>query len=353
MRRAVASFIGAAAAALFAGCSLTEAPTTQILGAQRVAPADTSDARATSYGSISNAAREPARLARARRASRSWFSSTVTKNVFLADAQNGVVDIFDFASRQQTGAIAGFTMPEGLATDSKANLYVADTLAQRIDIYAKPYVSHTTVLKDRGFYPAGVYVDARGNVYVANICSGSGDACSGNGDTVEYRVGSKIPQRLAGGPGRAYFTAMDSRGNLWVDGQFSAADPTAVIGYFSARTRTFVRVGIDFKFPGGIAFDGSGNLLLDDQSGAPNGASILNIYAPGATAPSDSIVLQTNGDDIVDIALGSAQSRLFAPDYFAGNADIITYPAGITVNELTPALFGELDAVAVAPETLP
>jgi len=209
------------------------------------------------------------------------------------------------------------------------------------------------VLNDSGFFPVGVHVDARGNVYVANICSGSNNACSGAGDTIEFIAGSHTATTLAGGPGRAYFVSTDARGNVWVDGQTSSSDPSAEIGYFSAASGSFVPVGIRLVFPGGLTFDRSGNLLLDDQAGAANGGSILNIYKPGATKPSASIALQSEGDDVIDIALGTAQARIFAPDYFTNTAAVITYPAGLDVNSLSPLTSGAPAAVAVTPATVP
>ncbi|MBD5654900.1 MAG: hypothetical protein IAI50_06930, partial [Candidatus Eremiobacteraeota bacterium] len=132
-------FLGAMAAAFICGCAAGGPSTTggAIMGSGD--SLESSVHRAVAHNSTSKAARERLGLAPAQRPSRSWFNRKITQNVFLADEANGAVDIFDFSSRQQSGEIVGFDSPEGLATDAAGNLYVADTLAQTIEVFATPY----------------------------------------------------------------------------------------------------------------------------------------------------------------------------------------------------------------------
>ncbi|MDQ2865808.1 MAG: hypothetical protein M3R51_06235 [Candidatus Eremiobacteraeota bacterium] len=289
------------------------------------------------------------------RHSPSWFakgSSKITHNVFVADTLNNAVEIFDFKTRTQTGQIGGLSAPEGLATDTAGNLYESNTTTQTIQIYAAPYSGNPTILQDPGMYPVGLHVDGSGNVWVANICSGSGGSCVGAGGVVEYKGGKGKPIALNGGPARSYFVTTDAKGNVWADGQDSSGSP--IIGYFANGKGAFKPVSISFLFPGGIQFDKSGNLLLDDQEGNTSvGGSEIFIYPPGSTTPSGSVTVQTTGDDVVSFALGSVQLRLFAPLYLAGSTNVVVYPSGALSFVLNPTTVGNPDAVAVTPATLP
>ncbi|HEV3153292.1 MAG TPA: hypothetical protein VGZ02_05780 [Candidatus Baltobacteraceae bacterium] len=287
----------------------------------------------------------------------SWFTTNhpSTNTVFISDVTNNVVDIFDYQQHRQIGQIGNVNIPEGLATDSAGYLYESDTLSQDVQVFAPPYTGKPQVLEDQGEYPVGLHVDASGNVWVANICSGFGGACINNGNVVWYKAGLKgAAKALSGGPGRPYFVTTDRHGNVWADGQVSEFDPTPMIGYWPGGTGSFVTVPISFVFPGGMQFDANGNLLLDDQAGASNGASVIYIYGPGQTTPKSTYTIQTNGEDVVTFALGVGQKRVFAPGALFGVCTLWTYPDDkMGVNTLVPKVLGSQAAIATLPAPSP
>ncbi|MEO9171158.1 MAG: hypothetical protein ABI282_11740 [Candidatus Baltobacteraceae bacterium] len=284
----------------------------------------------------------------------SWFipnHNPITSQVFVGDSTNSVVEIFDFKTRTQTGQIGGLNAPEGLTTDSAGNLYESDTGTNQILVFKSPYTGSPRAIADPSGYPVGNHVDGNGDLWVANICS-TASGCAGGGAVLKYTGAKGTPTSLKNAPYRTYFVTTDANGNVWADGQNSSG--SAVIGYWKAGAGSFKTVAISLVFPGSLQFDKAGNLLLVDQSGDPTtGGSIMNIYPPGSTTPSGSIILQTTGDDVISAALGTAQARIFAPLYLTGTSGIISYPAGAMVNTLTPTTIGNPDAVAVTPSTLP
>ena len=338
----------AAAASLVAGCS--GGGGSQLPSSGQAPTSLVKQASPMSHLGISNAARP---VALSNHVTASWSNDvSVTNRVFVGDTLNNDIAIFNYTTGKQTATIGGLSAPEGLATDKTANLYESDTGTQKIQIWASPYTGSPKVIQENGFYPVGIHVDAHNNIWVANICSGSGGACSGGGNTTEFKAGSTKPTVLKGGPYRAYFVTTNAAGDVWADGQDSSGSPT--IGYWKGGTGSFKAVSISFAFPGGLQFDPAGNLLLDDQSGDPaTGGSIINIYPPGSTTPSGSITVQTTGDDVITFQLGVGAARVFAPGYLGGVVNVVNYKTNTMTGTLTPSPSGQPDAVAVTPGTLP
>lgn len=291
------------------------------------------------------------------RSSPTWFSpdaAGTTTYTFVADEIGGAIEIFDQKSHEQIGSIGGFYYPTGLATDGNGSLYVADF--GHIRIYAAPYTGTPKVIKLTDKYPIGLHVDKAGNLWVAIVCSGTFRNCTGPGGLIEFKSGSSKPVTLAGAPARSFFVATNSAGDVWIDGQTSSGQST--IGYFKGGTGAYIPSKITFVFPGSVQFDSKDNLLVVDQYGHGSG-SILDVYAPGKIKPTNSIRLSF-GDDVVEAALSSDMTEIFAPLFGAGTTNILRYPTAPStaydsaqIGTLTPSLLGNPDAVAVAPRTLP
>jgi sugar lactone lactonase YvrE len=215
------------------------------------------------------------------------IASTATK-VFISDAANNVVNIYN-TSGKQLAQLTGFAEPQGLATDAKGNLYVADTENSRIVIYAPPYKKITKTLSDSGQYPAGVSVFNNGAVIgVTNIISTSGGAGS---VTIykKYKAGKAISNSNFA---RVYFDAFDGNGNLYIDG--SNSNGGVEVGEIAKATTTGNKIATlttknTIEFPGGVQVTTKGLIAIDDQEGAavysykaPSKGSLGN---PTATTP--------------------------------------------------------------------
>jgi hypothetical protein len=285
----------------------------------------------------------------------SWMiRRNITTMVFASDIYNNVVDIFDFNSGQQIGQIGGLSQPQGLATDTNGNLYEADTNTQHINIYAPYSVNNPTVIDESGVnggeYPVGLHVDKHLNLWVANICS---NGCGSPGNVMKYPYGSSTGTALNGGPSRAYFVTTDSSGNVWADGEDSNGAP--IYGYWAKGAGSFIPVPVKLNFPGSVQFDAYGHMILDDQLGDPaTGYSRVDILNGGMPPATRHITVQTTGDDVVTVAIGTANARLFAPQLFAGTVNKIAYwPPSTLEGALTPTTPGELLGSAVVQATLP
>ena len=137
-----------------------------------------------------------------------------------------------------TGAAAWFSSPQGLAIDSKGNIYVADAGNNRIRTIS-PTGAVTTVAGDGNAnfkdaatalsaefnLPSGIAVDTKGNLYVADqsnnrirMISAAGAVSTLAGDgTANFKDGPGLSAEFNGPSG----IAIDQQGNLYVADQYN------------------------------------------------------------------------------------------------------------------------------------
>jgi NHL repeat len=192
-----------------------------------------------------------------------------------------------------TGTAAKFAYPQGLATDSAGNIYVADSGAATIrkvtpvgvvtTLAGSPGVTGTadgTGAAARFNHPDAVVVDATGNVFVADT----------ENDTIRMVTPAGVVTTLAGTAGTAgwvdgtgaaaqfdhpHSLAVDSNDNVFVADTFSnsirmvtpAGVVTTIAGH--AYTTGFADdngMAALFSNPWGIAIDNAGTLYVSDFS---------------------------------------------------------------------------------------
>jgi serine/threonine-protein kinase len=137
-----------------------------------------------------------------------------------------------------TGAAAWFSSPQGLAIDSKGNIYVADAGNNRIRMISPAGAVSTvagdgnanfkdaaTALSAEFNLPSGIAVDTKGNLYVADqtnnrirMISSSGVVTTLAGDGMaNFKDGPGLSAEFNGPSG----IAIDQQGNLYVADQYN------------------------------------------------------------------------------------------------------------------------------------
>ena len=67
--------------------------------------------------------------------------------IFVSDAADGVIDIYPQSGKNQkmVGQITGLTQPQGITTDKKGDLYVANTNSSNVLVYAPDVYKRQTL----------------------------------------------------------------------------------------------------------------------------------------------------------------------------------------------------------------
>ena len=274
------------------------------------------------------------------------------KQIFVSDAANNVVNIYN-SSGKQLAQLTGFSEPQGLATDSKGNLYVADTANSRIQVYAPPYNKTPKTYSDPGQYPAGVSVTIVGTttyVAVTNIISTSG----GPGSVTIYKNGKAGAAISSSDFGRVYFDSFDASGNLYIDGENSSGG--VVVGEIAKATTTGKKIAVlttgnSIEFPGGVEVTTKGLIAIDDQEGA----AVYSYKAPvkGSLGNPVKTTPLTGSGDAVTFAFTSTNADLWTADASDAASNEFAYPKGGSALHSISVSGGEPIGVALVPAQIP
>ena len=272
-----------------------------------------------------------------------------TPKVFVSDAINNVVNIYTPAGKQ-IGQLSGFVEPQGLTTDAKGNLYVADTVNSRIQIYAPPYTKAPTSLADPGQYPVGVSVLNNGQfIGVTNIIDTNG----GPGSVMVYKKHKAGKVILSSAIARVYFGGFDKSGNFYVDGQDSNGGVVVgEVAKLSTTGKTFkaLKYNATITFPGGVLVTTAGKIAVTDQSGA----AIYSFNAPkGGSLGTPKTTPITGSSDAVSIAFTSTDKDVWTADAGNLNAAEFAYPKGGSALKTISVSTGQPIGVAVVPAQVP
>ncbi|MGB6986584.1 MAG: hypothetical protein WBD74_11485 [Candidatus Aquilonibacter sp.] len=234
------------------------------------------------------------------------YTSSTTVNTGLTEAYyfgaadpSGDVFIPNYPTSPTTGAIAvikppytgtptqltaGVDDPYGAAIDSNNKLYVANDGSSTITVYASPYTSVSATVSSLTSAPYGLYISGS-KLYVTE---------DGYVDVFNLPVtSSSSPAATLSMPGSYSYgaAAVDSAGNLWV-GCYEECNTTvsSVPGYggavykFAAPFSNGETASVTLTMPAsgftsyevvGLAFDGTGNLYVDNGYGGSEEGGLL------------------------------------------------------------------------------
>lgn len=344
---------GAAALALLAGCS----------GGSSMAPASPGSGLGAPVQSVGSSVRHALRVpsvlppgALALHRSAVPVKGFVDVNavmsggdqVIVSDFSNSAVYVFGGGGKINA-TLTSVSSPQGLTTDSKGTLYVANTGASDILVFPKPYTAATVTLSDPNYFPTDVALDSSGNVGVTNILATSGGA----GNVQIYAKGSTTACATVSDPNwfEVYFGAFDKAGNFYIDGRDAngATLVGEVTGGCSATAITTLTTSNVIGFPGGVQVLKNGNIAIDDQT---FGAPVIDTYAPpsgGSFGSPVATTTLTGAMDPVTFAIKAGDANLWTADAGNFNANKYAYPAGGAAIRTFTTSFGQPIGVAVNP----
>jgi sugar lactone lactonase YvrE len=273
-----------------------------------------------------------------------------TKLIAVSDDEDLAVGIYN-TSGQVVAVLSGFGFPQGLANDSKGDLFVADQTNSRIQVYAAGFKTSPTSLSDPGQYPAAVAVFGNGSIVAAvNQYTTS----YGPGSVTMYSDGVPAATVTNARIGQASFAAFDNAGNLFVT--FAPRGGTCpcvgeIAGAAQGGTTLTALTTSNAISPNGIAVTASGDIALFDET-----KNAVDTYGPptGGTlgAPLARTVLRGTLDAPAQFAFASDMNDL----YIANNSDNNSlfefgYPSGAAVASIP--IGGLPYGVAIYPKVLP
>lgn len=269
-----------------------------------------------------------------------WLSSEGKAGkalLYVADQPNQRVAIFSQSSGavvgQITDAIGG---PDGLHIDINGTLYVCNFGAGTVTEYLKGQTTHSKTLTGAGS-PKYVVAGHDGTVYVSDFNG------SANGHVYEYAGGSTSPTTTITFQTFPAGLALDRHNKLYVAYNDSANSDIEVLKFMPGKTNG-KNLGIHLKFgyAGGVTFDKSDDLLVDDQA-LPG----VDIFPPGATTPSQ----QIKGFSLAyQIALNHRNTDLFVSDPGGASVSEVAYPSGTPLQSINNSLAGAY-GVATSPDS--
>jgi sugar lactone lactonase YvrE len=245
-----------------------------------------------------------------------------------------VVNIYDRAGNQ-LAQLTGFSGADGLASDTKGDLYVGDSLNQRVQIYGPGFQGPPKTLSTPGYYPNDVASFENGKIVAAcNQKAGS------LGTNVEFFTNGQLTNTISNpNVPIIYYCAFDAVGNLYI-GMFGPkflARVGEIVGGAQGNTLSFLTTSNKLYSPTGIQVTTDGHIAVGDSSGCAETCYKYNAvytYSPPVGGSLGSPVSKTvlKGAAYPDsFAFTRNMASLYTADSFNNEAEEYAYPAGGTI----------------------
>lgn len=178
--------------------------------------------------------------------------------------------------------------PAGLAVDASGNIYVADYGAGMVDVFGAGTTTQAPARQISGSntgmgYPSGLWLDSNGDIWVGNVvecilCSGPyygvlefGPTANGNVAPIDELTVNGIPMGVF----------VDRKKNVWVATVEGSAPTIQEFAAGSTSTSspivTISGSNTALQEPNGISVDGAGYVYVSDYE-----AKAVYVFAPGA-----------------------------------------------------------------------
>lgn len=205
----------------------------------------------------------------------SWISPEVKGKpvLFVSDSSTDDVYLYKLPTLKHVGTLTGFSQPQGECSDTKGNVWIANTGTQQVFEYSHEGVKEN-ILTDSVGYPVGCAWDSTtGNLAVTNLY----DISSSPGSVLVYSHASGSPIAYTN-PSQIlyYFDGYDTKGNLFFDGATSSSFVLSELPKGAATAHTVQIIGGTIYEPGTVDWYASGNyLIVGDQECGDQGHSCL------------------------------------------------------------------------------
>jgi hypothetical protein len=251
--------------------------------------------------------------------------------LYVSDELNDVIDIYSVPGYSKVGQISnGIEDPEGIATDEKGKLYVANFFNGTVTIYKPSTTSPYRTLSD----PHGLNdVAVAKNGYVL-----AGDYAGGV-DVFAPRETSPSTRLTNSGISSVSGVGVDANNNVYAAG-INASSKGVVIEY-TAMSGGGTNLGLqDLESPRGVLIDKNNNVVVSDAV-----AGEIFIYPQGKTSPSSEISVSNANRS----AVNHRENLIYVPQNHKDHVDVLDYPSGTSVKSFSIGGFALGTALSPAP----
>jgi sugar lactone lactonase YvrE len=274
-------------------------------------------------------------------AGRTWMTPELTRpagRLYVSGYSCNCVKIYALqgTNQQPIGEIGGLANPQGLFTDRRGRLWIANTGANDVLAYSPGTPVPPVKLSDPKEYPVDVAVHYDGTVYVANIVSTN----YGPGNVVVYAKGATSPTQTLTDPNfsRLIGVTVDPNKNVFVT--YVDKSDIGRVDEFAAGSTSPVQLPITTGLPGGIVFDSAGNLVTNDQLGRET-----LVYAPGSWTLTNQF---GKTSDPLFLGFAHDERNLYVADGSDGVVYQYAYPSGMRVNTISAGWSTDSPPVGIA-----
>jgi hypothetical protein len=269
------------------------------------------------------------------RSASSWLDDSARKKsrlLYVTDSNNASVTAYTYDDGQLVGTLQGFSDPSGLCVDNAGDIFVTDTLGEKVYEYAHGGAEPINELNTNGQQPVGCSVDPlTANLAVAYVSGVVGIYRNARGSAKFYTAEGAD----------AYYCSYDERGNLFVDGlsYYSHNSHFQLVELARGKHR-FDHVSIDGSIgsPGQVQWDGKYLAVGDNQNNVVDRIEVSGTHGTiQKTVHFNNVQLAgfwIQGNHIIDPEPGDAQVL------------VLRYPKGGTpTRTITDGIDGPLSAV--------
>jgi hypothetical protein len=263
-----------------------------------------------------------------------------TALVYVSDHINNLIDVFDRGGHLQYTITSGLNEPAGLFVDAQHNLWVANPGANDVLVFSRGATDPGRTLDDTN-QPNDVAVRGDGTAFVADSLNEGGVAV--------YPPGRKAPERRliaqqSGAGGIESYVTCDEARNIFATGFIGASPFPATTGWRHGRESGYYLFPQNAWSSSGIKATAAGTLLIVtyaqskpavvefNEAGKPSGRSI-----------------DTGSDLWGAIALDTGQTVVLGVDTPRDAVFARKFPGGALQHTYTNANLAQPDGVAVDP----